>query len=70
MNNNNFGKKYEISQSSVDQKYRVYEWMTLSDVTNEEERDSYKKWVCVGIANDMKECKEIVEAREKNSKKE
>ena len=41
--NNNFGKKYEISQSSVDQKYRVYEWMTLSDITNEEERDKLKK---------------------------
>lgn len=68
--NINFSKKYEVSQSSIDNKYRIYEWMTLSDITLEEDRDNYKKWVCVGVANDMKECKEIVDTREKLTEKE
>ena len=67
--NMNFGKKYEISKSPIDNKYRIFEWMTLSDITKEEERDNYKKWVCIGSVIDTKDCKEIIEAREKLNKK-
>lgn len=63
--NINFGKKFDVSKSSVDNKYRIYEWMTLSDITNEIERDCYKKWVCVGVVDNIKDCKAIIDEREK-----
>lgn len=62
--NVNFGKKFDISKSPIDNRYRVYEWMTLSDITKEEERDCYKKWICIGVTDNIKECKSIVEKRE------
>lgn len=62
--NVNFGKKFDVSKSPIDNNYRIYEWMTLSDITGDVERDNYKKWICVGVADDIKFCKAIVENRE------
>lgn len=68
MNLNFISKKYDISKSPIDNKFRVYEWMTLSDITKESERDCYKKWICIGVANDIKTCKSIIDERDKVNK--
>ncbi len=66
----NFSKKYDVSKSPVDNKFRIYEWMTLSDITHENERDCYKKWVCIGVADDIRACKVIADSRDKSNKSE
>lgn len=68
--NMNFGKKFDVSKSPLDNKYRIFEWMTLSDITNDVERDNYKKWICVGVVDNVKDCKTIVDARENKENKE